>query len=137
MRYKGYLARVTFDDESELFQGEVLNTRDVITFQGQSVDELHRAFHESVEDYLAFCAQRGEKPDPPYSGKFMVRLSPDQHRLAVSAAQQAEKSLNAWVAERISRDAQQELKTAHVKTQGGNLGSPGSNARSGRLLDED
>jgi len=115
MQYKDYLARVEFDDESDLFHGEVLNTRDVITFQGQSVPELHQAFHESVEDYLAFCAQRGEKPDPPYSGKFLVRLSPDQHRLAVLAAQKAEKSLNAWVAERISQDAQRELEPAHGK----------------------
>ncbi len=113
MQYKGYLARVAFDDENDLFHGEVLNTRDVITFQGQSVEELHRAFHDSIEDYLAFCVQRGEKPDPPYSGKFVVRRSPDQHRLAVLAAQQAEKSLNAWVAERINRDAKQELDQKH------------------------
>ena len=115
MQYKGYLARVEFDDEGDILHGEVLNTRDVVTFQGRSVQELHQAFRESVEDYLTFCAQRGEKPDPPYSGKFVVRLSPDQHRLAVLAAKQAEKSLNAWVAERISRDAARELETTHGK----------------------
>jgi predicted HicB family RNase H-like nuclease len=109
MNYKGYLARMEFDDESGIFHGEVINTRDVITFQGVSVDELRRAFKESVEDYLAFCAERGEEPEQPYSGKFMVRLSPDQHRLAVLAAKKAGKSLNAWVAEHISHEAQQEL----------------------------
>lgn len=109
MQYKGYLARVEFDDEGDVFHGEVLNTRDVITFQGQSVQELHQAFRESVEDYLAFCAQRGETPDAPYSGKFVVRLSPDQHRLVALAAKQADKSLNAWVAERLSQDAKREL----------------------------
>ena len=50
--------------------GEVINIRDVVTFQGQSVDELRQALADSVEDYLAFCAERGEAPDQPFSGRF-------------------------------------------------------------------
>ncbi len=65
MEYKGYLAHVEFDNEAAIFHGEVRNTRDVITFQGQSVEELKKAFEDSVEDYLAFCAERGEAPDQP------------------------------------------------------------------------
>lgn len=65
MEYKGYAGRVEFDDEAGIFHGEVLHTRDVITFQGRSVDELKAAFQESVDDYLAFCEQRGEQPDRP------------------------------------------------------------------------
>ncbi len=53
MKYKGYEAIVSFDDEAGIFHGEVINIRDVITFQGQSVDELRTAFRESVEDYFA------------------------------------------------------------------------------------
>jgi len=109
MNYKGYIARVELDDEASIFHGEVINTRDVITFQGQSVAELKSAFEASVDDYLAFCEERGEDPEQPYSGKFMLRITPDQHRLAVLAAKKAGKSLNAWIAEQISRDAQQEL----------------------------
>ncbi len=65
MEYKSYLARVEFDADANLFHGEVINTRDVITFQGKSEDELKNAFAESVEDYLAFCAERGERPAKP------------------------------------------------------------------------
>jgi predicted HicB family RNase H-like nuclease len=65
MEYKGYLARVEFDDEANPFHGEVINIRDVIAFQGKSVGELRQAFEDSVEDYLAFCAERGEEPDQP------------------------------------------------------------------------
>jgi predicted HicB family RNase H-like nuclease len=57
--YKGCRGKVEFDDEASLFHGEVVNTRDVITFQGKSVAELNRAFRDSVDDYLAFCADRG------------------------------------------------------------------------------
>ena len=103
LEYKGYIGCVEFDDEAGVFHGEVINTRDVITFQGTSVDELQVAFHDSVEDYLQFCADRGEQPDKPFSGKFMLRTSPDLHRELFVAAKRAGKSLNAWVAEQLER----------------------------------
>ncbi len=61
MHYKGYEAVVELDEEAEIFHGEVINLRDVITFQGASAAELKQAFAESVEDYLVFCAERGEE----------------------------------------------------------------------------
>ena len=63
MEYKGYVGKVEFDDEASIFHGEVINTRDVITFQGTSVAELEQGFRDSVDDYLAFCSDRGEAPD--------------------------------------------------------------------------
>jgi predicted HicB family RNase H-like nuclease len=65
MQYKSYLARIEFDDDTDIFHGEVINTRDVITFQGRSAHELKKAFKDSVKDYFAFCAERGEAPDKP------------------------------------------------------------------------
>jgi len=62
MKYKDYLADVQFDDETGIFHGEVVNTRDVITFQTASVRELRKAFKDSIEDYLAFCKERDEEP---------------------------------------------------------------------------
>jgi len=101
MEYKGYIGKVDFDDEAAVFHGEVVNTRDVITFQGQSVAELKKAFHDSVNDYLAFCAKRGEEPDKPFSGQFVTRIPPDLHRKVNEAASLSGKSLNAWVAEQL------------------------------------
>ena len=63
MEYKGYIGKVEFDDEVGIFHGEVINVRDVITFQGESVQEIRQAFQDSVEDYLEFCAERGEEPE--------------------------------------------------------------------------
>lgn len=65
MKYKEYEAAVIFDKEANLFHGEVMNTTDVITFQGSSIDPLRKAFQDSVEDYLAFCKERGEESDKP------------------------------------------------------------------------
>ena len=106
MEYKGYVGRVEFDDDACIFHGEVVNTRDVITFQGASVRELRSAFRESVEDYLAFCAERGEEPEKPYSGQFVTRVSPSLHRKISIAASLTGKSLNAWVTEQLERGVQ-------------------------------
>ena len=105
MTHNGYEARVEFDDEAGLFHGEVINLRDVITFQGKSVAELKRAFAGSVADYLAFCKARGEEPEKPYSGQFVVRVDPPLHRAVVTAAKRAGVSLNKWVAATLERAA--------------------------------
>ena len=99
--YKGYIEKIDYDDEAGIFHGEVINTRDVITFQGKSVSELKKALKDSVEDYLEFCRERGEEPDRPFSGKFVVRVQPEVHREAFLKAKSAGKSLNAWVKEVI------------------------------------
>jgi predicted HicB family RNase H-like nuclease len=95
--YKGYIAHIEFDGEAGIFHGEVINTRDVITFQGKSVEELRREFEESVEDYLEFCAERNEEPEKPFSGYFTVRLSPEQHRRVVFAAEKMGERTENWV----------------------------------------
>ena len=105
MEYKGYLSRIEFDDGANIFHGEVINIRDVITFQGKSVDELRQAFEDSVEDYLSFCAERGEEPDKPFSGRFTVHLSPEQHRKVILAAEKARKGIEVWVEEALAQAA--------------------------------
>ena len=102
MSYKGYLARVVFDDEAAVFHGEVVNLRDVVTFQGKSVAELRRTLKDSVEDYLEFCRSRGEEPEKPFSGKFLVRVSPELHQRISQAARLRGESLNAWVEETLA-----------------------------------
>ena len=74
MTYKGYQSKVELDEESGVFHGEVINVRDMITFQGTSVEELKQAFEDSVDDYLEFCASRGEK----YSlGPLVSKIKPE------------------------------------------------------------
>ena len=102
LRYKGYTGRVELDDEAGLFHGEVLDLRDVVTFQGKSVEELEAAFRDSVDDYLDFCAERGEEPDKPFTGRLMLRLAPELHRKAFVRAQREGKSLNQWISERVA-----------------------------------
>lgn len=101
MKYNGYTAKYEIDEEAGLFHGQVLGIRDVVTFQGESVTELIQAFHDSVDDYLAFCAERGEEPDKPFSGNFPVRISPELHRAASIEAEASGLSMNQWVSQTI------------------------------------
>ena len=80
MEYKGYTAAVEFDDEAEIFHGGVIGVKDVITFKGKTAKKLKKAFRDSVDDYLSFCKERGEAPDKPFTGQFVVRISPQLHR---------------------------------------------------------
>ena len=105
MDYEGYRAAVTYDDDAGVFHGEVVDTRDVITFQGTSVPELRRAFRDSVDEYLKVCAERGRTPDKPFSGNVALRLPPSVHRDATAAARSEDQSLNAWLTETITRAA--------------------------------
>jgi predicted HicB family RNase H-like nuclease len=103
LKYKGYAGHVEYDDESGVFHGEVLDLRDVISFQGKSVDEIERAFRDSVDDYLDFCEVRGEELDRPFSGRLMLRLPAALHRKAYVSALREGKSLNQWITERLER----------------------------------
>jgi predicted HicB family RNase H-like nuclease len=103
MNYKGYEATVEYDGDAEIFHGEVADLRDVITFQGKSVAELKKAFAGSIEDYLAFCEERGEEPEKPFSGQFVVRTDPALHKDVSRAARRAGVSLNKFVASTLEK----------------------------------
>ena len=101
MEYKGFYGVVEYDEQMRLFHGEIVNTRDVITFQGESVDELEKALRESVDDYREWCAEEGVDPEKPYSGKFNLRLSPELHRELAIAAKKLDISINRFVEKAI------------------------------------
>lgn len=97
MTYKGYIGAVEYDDDAGIFAGMVINTRDVITFQGESVFELKKAFHDSVDDYLEWCREDGIEPEKPYSGKLNLRLTPELHKRAAIQAKTKGISLNRYI----------------------------------------
>jgi predicted HicB family RNase H-like nuclease len=99
LEYKGYLGSIEADEGA--FIGRVIGLRDVITFEGATFEEIEQAFRGSIDDYFAFCAERGEQPDRPYSGKIPLRVDPEIHRRAAVRAEAEGMSLNQWIARRI------------------------------------
>lgn len=96
MTYKGYSARVQYEDKDEIFFGKLAGIRDGVGFHADSVSGLKAAFREAVDDYIETCSKAGRSPQKPFSGKVMFRISPETHRRAVIAAELEGVSLNQW-----------------------------------------
>ncbi len=105
LSYKGYVGQVEFDDEANIFHGEIIGIRDVITFQGKSVAEIRKAIKESVEDYFDMCKKHKKEPEKPFSGKLILRLNSDLHRKVACAALRDGKSINKWIMETLDEKA--------------------------------
>jgi len=98
MTYKGYTARIEYDDADRIFVGRLAGIRDIVGFHASTVDELQAAFHESVDDYVEACKKLEQSPHKPASGKLMLRVAPEVHSAALVAAQASGVSLNQWAA---------------------------------------
>ena len=101
MEYKGYFGTVEYDSQAKIFHGDIINTKDVITFQGTTVKEIEQAFKDSIDDYVAWCKEEGVEPEKPYSGRFNIRLSPELHRKTAILAKKKHMSLNNFVEKAI------------------------------------
>ncbi len=106
MTYRGYAARIEYSDEDQCLVGHIAGINDVVGFHGDSVAELRAAFEEAVEDYLEACEKLNREPQKPYSGKLMLRVSPEIHAAVAAADEVNGKSINQWAAEVFTRAVQ-------------------------------
>ena len=97
MTYKGYIGSVNYSDKDQVFFGKIEGINGLVNFEGESVKELTEAFHEAVDDYLAYCQDEGIEPDKSYTGVLNVRLTPAIHRQIAMLALQAGLSINAYI----------------------------------------
>ena len=107
MTYKGYAARIEYSDEDGCFVGHIAGINDIIGFHGESVGKLRARFREAVDDYLDTCAKLNRPPQKSYSGKLLVRFSPEVHAAVATAAEVSGKSINQWAAETLAEAANQ------------------------------
>lgn len=97
LEYKGYYAEIHFSSEDEVFYGKILGINDLVNFEGTTVKELKKAFHEAVDDYLVTCKELGKEPEKTYKGSFNVRISSELHRQVARYAISKNMSLNDFV----------------------------------------
>lgn len=106
MTYKGYLGSVAYSEKDQVFFGKIEGINGLVNFEGESVKELTEAFHEAVDDYLAYCEDEGIEPDKSYSGVLNVRLTPAIHRQIAMLAQKAGMSINAFIRQVLAKEAE-------------------------------
>lgn len=79
--YKGYTGKVEHDKKGNIYTGEVIGLRDVITFQGKTTKELESSFRDSIDFYLEMCQRDNIQPERPDSGCFNIRLELESAKL--------------------------------------------------------
>ncbi|MFN3165764.1 MAG: type II toxin-antitoxin system HicB family antitoxin [Phycisphaeraceae bacterium] len=101
MKYKGYVGTVELDTDHNLLHGVVCGIKDVIHYEADNAADLQQAFRDSVDDYLAFCAERDEEPDKAYSGVLNVRFGADLHRRMAVISKALDASINELVVQAV------------------------------------
>lgn len=109
MTYKGYIGSVNYSDKDQVFFGKIEGINGLVNFEGESVKELTAAFHEAVDDYLAYCEDEGIEPDKSYTGVLNVRLTPNIHRQIAMLALQAGISINAYIKDALEEKVEESV----------------------------
>ncbi|MDR2065148.1 MAG: type II toxin-antitoxin system HicB family antitoxin [Prevotellaceae bacterium] len=103
LTYKGFIGSVNFSADDNVFFGKIEGINDLITFEGESVDELKQAFYYMVDEHIKDCKCDKIPVEKSYKGNFNVRLTPELHRKAVIAAKLKGRTLNAFVKDAIEK----------------------------------
>ena len=94
MHVDGFNAKIEYDEELDLFRGEILGLNGGADFYGKNPKELRAEFKKSLQVFLDVCKEKGIDPKRNYSGKFNLRISPEVHEQLALAAQAEGKSIN-------------------------------------------
>jgi predicted HicB family RNase H-like nuclease len=94
MHVDGYNAKIEYDEELDLFRGEILGLNGGADFYGKNPKELRAEFKKSLQVFLDVCKEKGIDPKRNFSGKFNLRISPELHEQLALAAQAEGKSIN-------------------------------------------
>jgi len=97
LKYKDYLATISYSAEDEVFYGKIFGINDLVTFEGTSVSGLKKAFQEAVNDYIETCEEVGKSPEKSYKGLFNVRVPANLHKKAALVAAKNSITLNDFV----------------------------------------
>ena len=97
LKYKDYLGTVNFSEKDGVFFGKIEGIDGLVNFEGESVKELTKAFHDAVDDYIMYCEEEGIELHKSYSGSLNIRISPETHSCVAALAKQAGVSINAFI----------------------------------------
>jgi len=106
LKYKGFIASVSFEDEDNILFGKIEGINDLIMFEGESVTEIKQMFREAVDEYIESCKHFNKPLLKSFKGSFNVRVKPDLHQQAAMLAKMQGISLNQLVQKAIEKEIQ-------------------------------
>ena len=117
LEYKGYRARVVYDNETKSLWGEVVGITDYIDFQSDSLKTIEKEFRKAVDEYLAFCEEVGKEPEKEYKGSFNIRIGTDLHKQIALQSLKEGKSINEYVKEAVYEKVQRDMLRVREKSK--------------------
>ena len=98
LKYKGYSGTVEYSEEDNCLFGKAIGmNKNIITYEGKTVEELKADFEAGIDLYVESCKERGIKPQKPYSGSLNIRIPSEVHYQLALKAQMTGKSINAII----------------------------------------
>jgi predicted HicB family RNase H-like nuclease len=104
LKHEGFIGSVHFSAEDECFYGKIEGIDDLISFEGQNVEELKKAFLDAVSEYRKLCNKVNKPVFKSYKGSFNVRIAPELHKKAVQKSLMLGISLNQLVQRAIEEE---------------------------------
>ena len=102
LEYKGYHAEIFYDDEDKYYSGRLYGLNDLVTFGGETEEEVEKDFYLAVDDYLEFCRAKNQEPDKEFGECLDVRVNSDLYKSLKEAAKNSKESLNEFVEKILS-----------------------------------
>lgn len=96
-----YHAKIEYDEELDLFRGEILGLSGGADFYGKNTKELRAEFKKSLQVFLEVCKEKGIEPRRHFSGKFNLRITPELHEKLAIKAHAEGKSINTLALEAL------------------------------------
>jgi len=104
LEYKGYYGSVDYNKECKCLYGKVPRmTKDLILYEGNTVEELENDFKNAIDSYLEGCEELGIKPRRAYNGVLNIRIPSDIHGRVAMYAKNNGTSINAFIRDSIER----------------------------------
>ncbi len=110
LEYKGYKGSVEYSKVDNCLFGKVLGmSKDLILYEGNTIDELRADFEAGIDNYIVGCVADGIEPRKSYSGTLNIRISPEIHSKIAMLAQEAGTTINGYIKQAL----EEQLKLAH------------------------
>ncbi|WP_144394964.1 hypothetical protein [Pleionea sediminis] len=97
LTYKGFVAQLEYEPESDCILGEVINAQDVLIFEGKSLKDLKSRFSQVIDEYLELNRDSHKSSVTPFVGRFTICLNPDDQERVFSAAKKEAIGVQHWL----------------------------------------
>lgn len=102
LEHKGYYGSIEASVEDGVLYGKLEFISALVSYEGETVQELKAAFNDAVDDYLSTCKAKGYEPESPCKGSFNVRVGHGLHLAAAVKAKELGITLNDFVRTALS-----------------------------------